>query len=139
MVCQGTSDLENVMVVPSGPYILSRNTFPEYFQKLEDEDLRRNTEDDITLFAEKIAPRLGITYRFVGEEREDKVTNEYNETMKRILPLHGIQVVEIPRKADSQSVISASRVRQCLSENRLEELDELIPASTKRILFFENK
>lgn len=138
MVCQGTSDLERVMVVPSGPYILSKNTFPEYFQKIDDEDLKKNTEDDITLFAEKIAPRLGITYRFVGEEREDKVTNEYNEAMKRILPRYGIQVIEIPRKANGQSAISASRVRQCLSMNQTEELDELVPDSTKRILFYEN-
>lgn len=139
MVCQGTSDLEHVMVVPSGPYILSKNTFPEYFQKINDEDLKKNTEDDITLFAEKIAPKLGITYRFVGEEREDKITNEYNEAMKRILPRYGIQVLEIPRKANGQSVISASRVRECLATNRMEELDELVPASTKRILFFEDK
>ena len=139
MVYQGTSDLERVMVVPSGPYILSKNTFPEYFQKINDEDLKKNTEDDIMLFAEKIAPKLGITYRFVGEEREDEVTNEYNEAMKRILPLYGIQVVEIPRKANGQSVISASRVRHCLAMNHMEELDELVPASTKRILFYENK
>ena len=139
MVCQGTSDLERVMVVPSGPYILSKNTFPEYFQKIDDEDLKKNTEDDITLFAEKIAPKLGITYRFVGEEREDEVTNEYNEAMKRILPHYGIQVVEIPRKTIGQSVISASRVRHCLSMNQKEELDGLVPASTKRILFYEIK
>lgn len=139
MVCQGTSDLKRIMVVPSGPYILSKNTFPEYFQKINDEDLKKNTEDDITLFAEKIAPKLGITYRFVGEEREDKVTNEYNEAMKRILPRYGIQVVEIPRKANGQSVISASRVRHCLSLNQMEKLDELIPASTKQILFYEVK
>lgn len=139
MVCQGTSDLGRVMVVPSGPYILSKNTFPEYFQKISDNDLKKNTEDDITLFAEQIAPKLGITYRFAGEEREDKVTNEYNEAMKRILSLYGIQVVEIPRKANGRSAISASRVRDCLSMNRMEELDELVPASTKRILFFENK
>ena len=138
MVCQGTSDLEHIMVVPSGPYILSKSTFPEYFEKISDEDLKKNTEDDITFFAEKIAPRLGITYRFVGEEREDRVTNEYNKAMKRILPLYGIQLVEIPRKANYQTVISASRVRYCLSMNCMEELNELVPASTKRILFYEN-
>lgn len=137
MVCRGTSDLDRVKVVPSGRYILSKNTFPEYFQKISDEDLKKNTEDDITLFAEKIAPRLGITHRFVGEEREDDVTKAYNEAMKRILPLYGIRVVEIPRKTSGQSAISASRVRQCLSMNRVDELDELVPASTKRILFFE--
>lgn len=139
MVCQGTSGLDHIMVVPSGPYILSKNTFSEYFQKISDENLKKNTEDDITLFAEKIAPKLGIAYRFVGEEREDKVTSEYNEAMKRILPHYGIQVVEIPRKANGSTVISASRVRQCLEMNQMEELDELVPASTKRILFYEYK
>ena len=139
MVCQGTSDLEHIMVVPSGPYILSKNTFPEYFLKVSDEDLKQNTEDDITLFAEKIAPKLGISYRFVGEEREDKVTNEYNEAMKRLLPRYGIQVVEIPRKSNKQVAISASRVRHCLSMNHMEELNGLVPASTKRILFYEQK
>lgn len=136
MVCHGTSDLKNIMMVPSGPYILSKNTFPEYFEKINDEDLKKNTEDDVTLFAEKIAPKLGITYRFVGEEQEDKVTKEYNEAMKRILPRYGIHVVEIPRKVNGWSAISASRVRQCLSMNHMDELDELIPVSTKRILFF---
>lgn len=139
MVCRGTAGLERITVVPSGLYILSKNTFPEYFQKTADEDLRKNTEDDITLFAERIAPALGITYRFVGEEREDEVTNEYNEAMKRILPDHGIRVVEIPRKANGRSAVSASRVRDCLSVDRTEELDELIPASTKRLLFPEYK
>lgn len=137
MVCQGTDDLDHIMVVPSGPYILSKNTFPEYFGKIDDEDLKKNTEDDITLFAEKIAPRLGITHRFVGEEREDQVTNEYNEAMRRILPLYGIRMVEIPRKTHGRSAISASRVRRCLLMNRADELDELVPASTKRVLFFE--
>lgn len=135
MVCQGTDDLEHIVVVPSGPYILSRNTFPEYFQKISDEDMRKNTENDITLFAEKIAPKVGITYRFMGEEPEDKVTNEYNKAMKQILPRYGVQTVEIPRKVNGLSVISASHVRRCLSMNRLDELDELVPASTKRILF----
>lgn len=53
-------------------------------------------ENDITLFAQKIAPHLNITYRFVGEEPEDSVTNEYNLAMKRILPKKRIQLVEIP-------------------------------------------
>lgn len=139
MVYQGTSDLERVMVVPSGPYFASRRIFPEYFLRIIDENLGKNVENNVRSFAEKIALKLGITYRFMGEEREDKITHEYNEAMKRILPSYGIQAVEIPRKAASQSAISAKRVRQYISENRLEELDELVPASTKRILFCENK
>lgn len=134
LVNAGVADLRNVMVVPSGQLILSQRTFPEYFIKVEDENLVQNVEYDITLFAEQIAPRLNITYRFVGEEPQDRVTNEYNQAMKRILPGRGINVVEIPRKENESGVISASRVRKCLDENNLAELAKLVPRSTMNIL-----
>jgi cytidyltransferase-like protein len=137
MVREGTKDLRNVTVVPSGNFILSQLTFPEYFLKIEDEDMTDNAEYDITLFAEAIAPKLHITYRFVGEEREDEVTAAYNLAMKKILPEHGIQLVEIPRKtiADgNDTAISASLVRRRLDQESLEELGELLPESTVRVL-----
>ena len=131
----GVSDLQNVMVVPSGEFILSQRTFPEYFRKIEDEDLINNVEYDITLFAEQIAPRLNITYRFVGEEPQDAVTNEYNQAMKRILPQKGINVIEIPRKENGNGIISASLVRKYLEDGDREALKGLIPKSTWEILF----
>lgn len=139
MVCEGTADLKKVKIVPSGDFILSKRSFPEYFVKETDEDIVKNAENDITLFAERIAPVLGITHRFVGEEPEDEVTNAYNQAMKKILPTYGIELVEIPRKQDGKAVISASRVRGCLKENNLEMLDTLVPESTKRILFCVNE
>lgn len=139
MICDGTADLKNVKVVPSGEFILSKLTFPEYFIKEVDEDIQKNTETDITFFAEKIAPVLGITHRFVGEEPEDQVTNIYNQTMKKILPAHGIELVEIPRKQDGKAVISASRVRKCLKNDDLKTLNTLVPESTKAIMFYVNE
>lgn len=134
----GVVDLSNVMVVPSGEFILSQKTFPEYFIKVEDEELIKNVEYDITLFAEQIAPRLNITYRFVGQEPQDTVTNKYNQAMKRILPPKGINVIEIPRKEnDKGGIISASLVRKYLEGNNHEELASLIPETTKKILFYE--
>lgn len=134
MVKEGTKDMSNVIVVPSGSFILSQTTFPEYFKKIEDEDIIQNVEHDITLFAEQIAPRLNITYRFVGEEPEDKVTNKYNEAMKRILPKHGINVVEISRIKNNRQIISASLVRKKLIEGENAQLSDLIPKTTKEIL-----
>lgn len=139
MVCSGTGDLKNVMVVPSGPFILSKTTFPEYFVKAADEDMVKNVENDITCFAERIAPHLNISYRFVGEEPEDMVTNEYNLAMKRILPENGIRLVEIPRKERHGKYISASSVRRCLEAHDMDGLDGLVPESTKRILFMRNR
>ncbi|MDE5931765.1 MAG: adenylyltransferase/cytidyltransferase family protein [Lachnospiraceae bacterium] len=138
MIYEGTKDLKNVMVVPSGSFILSQTTFPEYFVKEADEDIVQNVENDITLFAEKIAPQLKIGYRFVGEELEDMVTNEYNSAMKRILPLNGIELVEIPRKKLGKRCISASLVRKCLEDYDVEKLFELVPNTTWKILFSED-
>lgn len=132
----GTADLSRVMVVPSGQFILSQTTFPEYFIKVADEDIIQNVERDITIFAEQIAPRLHITCRFVGEEPEDEVTNEYNLAMKRILPEHGISVVEIPRKRNGKSIISASKVRRSLEENPFMDPDGSVPEPIKPILFW---
>ena len=116
MVKQGTMDLHNLMVVPSGPFILSQMSFPEYFVKETGRDMKAHTEQDIILFAKKIAPPLGIKCRFVGEEPEDAVTNQYNETMKKILPEYNIEVIEIPRKKMLGTNISASLVRDSLNE-----------------------
>ncbi len=137
MVCDGTRGLENVMAVPSGPFILSKTTFPEYFVKETDEDIVRNVEWDITCFAEKIAPHLNISCRFVGEEPEDAVTNEYNLAMKRILPTKGIEIIEIPRKEHSGRCISGSLARKCLEEADMKRLRELVPESTVEVLFTE--
>lgn len=135
MVRYGVSGLNNVMVVPSGPFILSQTTFPEYFIKAADEDLKENVENDIVLFAEKIAPRLNIRYRFVGEEPEDAITNEYNAAMKRILPKNGIELVEIPRKQQDGKNITGSAVRKCLEDNDMQKLRKLVPESTIRVIF----
>lgn len=138
MVHNGVSDLDNVKVVPSGDNILSQQTFPEYFVKVEDEQLVENVERDIAIFAEQIAPKLNISRRFVGEEPEDRVTNSYNAAMKKILPAHGIDVVEIPRKETGGKIISASLVRRCLETNDQEALAKLVPQSTMRILYSTN-
>ncbi len=135
MVIEGTKHINNVVVVPSGDFILSQQTFPEYFIKIEDKDVSHNAEFDIKLFAKIIAPRLNIKYRFVGEEKMDVVTAEYNNAMKRILPRYGIEVVEIPRKSKVDgSAICATEVRDLLGVWKIEEVRKLVPQTTFDIL-----
>lgn len=135
MVQDGTIDLDNVMVVPSGDYILSQTTFPEYFVKIEDEDIKANVENDISIFASRIAPLLNITHRFVGEEKDDSITDAYNTAMKEILPKYGIQLVEIPRKELDGDRIRATNVRLYLENKNTEKLKRLVPETTMKILF----
>ena len=131
---QGTSDLENVTVLPSGKFIISSLTFSDYFQKSEIQDRDIDPSQDIELFAKEIAPTLGITVRFAGEEPLDKVTKQYNDTMQRILPQHGIAFEVIPRKEDGGAVISASRVRALLETKDFDAIAKIVPPSTLKYL-----
>lgn len=116
LVKKGVLDLDNVQVYPSGPYIISNQTFPTYFLKQDTDAVAIQAELDLTLFAERIANLLNIRTRFVGEEPICAVTQRYNQVMKQVLPQYGIYVDEIPRKVGSDGcVISASLVRSKLA------------------------
>lgn len=119
--------MENVYVVPSGKFILSYETLPLYFEKAEKQDAVLNAADDLHIFSQYIAPRLGITERFVGEEPTDKVTRQYNEEMKNILPCYGIGLTEIPRLKSGEDYISASVVRKLAEEGDWEAVRRLMP------------
>ncbi len=134
LVEQGTADLENVTVLHSGNFIISAMTFPGYFNKAVDNDVTVDTSDDLLFFVRYIAPTLGINVRYVGEEPIDKVTRQYNESMKDILPKYGIELVEISRKMNGESVISASWVRKLLSEGKMDEIAEIVPKTTLEYL-----
>ena len=82
----------------------------------------------------EIAPSLGITVRFVGEEPEDSVTRQYNENMRRILPQYNIEFREIPRREINGEVISAKKVREALHEKDFDKIKKLVPKTTLKFL-----
>ena len=130
MIRQGVAHLgERVQVVPSGIFILSSFTFPEYFCK-DTIEYTPDTSVESALFGTLIAPELGITARFFGEEPLCQVTRAYHAHLKRILPLCGIGCEEIPRLEHDSAPISASRVRHLLHEHKLDELSALVPPTT---------
>lgn len=132
MVQLGTGDLENVTVVPSGKYNISKSTFAQYFEKDKPIECVDSMEYDCRIFGEVIAPIMHISCRFVGEEPHDIVTESYNNTMQKILPLYGVELNEIPRKIEEngQEVISASRVRKALGLQDWETVQKLLPESS---------
>ena len=130
MVEQGVSDLHGVHVVPSGRYIISLDTFKQYFEK-EQVKTVNSMDYDVYIFGEVVAEALGIKYRFVGEEPFDKVTRAYNETMKRILPKFGVNVIEFPRALSKEKeIISATLVRKAMQEENMSRIEKLCPEST---------
>lgn len=134
LVREGTADISNVRVHKSGPYMISAATFPTYFLKKEDDADSLRGELDAVLFAERIAPVLHITERFVGTEPSDPVTAGYNLTLKRVLPVHGVRVHELPRLEKDGRAVSASTVRAILKKEDREALRALVPDVTFRYL-----
>lgn len=138
LIRKGVTDLANVTVVPGGRYIISNATFPSYFLKDSQKINQAHAEIDVTLFGREIAPALGITKRYVGHEPYCPVTAMYNETMKRVLPEFGVEVVEIQRKDSDGVAISASEVRRRIAAGAIESIATLVPQSTYDYLSSED-
>lgn len=117
----------NVTVVPSGEYLISHTTFPDYFYPDKVMGRTANCRLDLMLFAKRIAPSLSIQARFVGQEPYSAVTADYNRMMAEILPGEGIDVYILPRVQKDGQIISATRVRKALAEGDWKTVASLTP------------
>ena len=131
LVAEGTQDMPNVRVHAGGRYMISSATFPTYFLKSQENAARLQAELDAAVFAERIAPSLHVSCRFVGEEPLDPVTAWYNEALTSSLPRSGTALICIPRLEKGGSPVSASRVRALLRQQGLcPEVRALVPEAT---------
>lgn len=134
----GVAHLKNIVMLSTGPYIVSGAIFPNYFIKNESSNLisEKQAEIDVTIFAKYIAPKLNIKRRYIGTENYCPITAAYNQAMKKILPKTGISVVEIPRitSGSEDNYISASKVREAIKQDRLESVLDFLPEVTKDFL-----
>ena len=142
LIRKGISHLSNVVMVRGGMYIVSGTIFPAYFLKNEQvsDVMQRQAELDVRIFSEYVVPVLGITKRYVGTEYSCKTTQAYNQAMKSILPFYGVEVFEVTRKSVGHGVdnapdyISASRVREAIKTDNLDEVVNFLPDSTREYL-----
>ena len=132
LVRQGTADLQNVTVLPTGPYLISAATFPTYFLKDRDSADTVRCGLDIEIFTRYYAPRFHITRRYVGTEPFSPMTDQYNRALEAYLPQKGIQLRLIPRKEGSEGPVSASTVRRKLAAG--EDVSHLVPETTLHYL-----
>lgn len=139
LVKRGTEKFENVIVIPSGKYIVSAATFPGYFYRENDNTIRVDTGMDLRIFGKYIAPQLNIKIRFAGSEPIDYVTGQYVAEMANTLPQYGIEFIEVPRKENGDKVVSASYVRKWMKEQKWEEIEKIVPQTTYQYLIEKYK
>lgn len=132
MVRLGTADIKNVKTLKSGRFVISSITFSEYFRP---ESVEADCTLDLQLFGNFISKKLNVKKRFVGTEQFSKITNSYNQQMKEVLPQYDIEVIEIPRLAIDDKIISATTVRKLIDQNQLEELKRFVPVTTYNYLY----
>lgn len=138
MVKLGTSHLENVTVLPTGPYLISSATFPSYFLKERDSANEIQCLLDVEIFANYFAPAFSITGRFVGTEPFSPLTEKYNRVLAEHLPQKGIQLIEIDRKTTNGTAISASLVRDYMDRGDIDALTAFLPQTTLDYLIQNN-
>lgn len=130
LVENGTAHLPNVMIVPTGHYIISQATFPGYFQKDEQSVIESQAMVDASIFM-KIAQHLGITNRFVGEEPYSQMTQLYNRMMTKVFQSSPLNLTIIERKQDATNqAISASKVRMAIKDDDWAFVKNSVPATT---------
>ena len=129
LVQQGVAHLPNVMVHDCGPYMISSATFPSYFLKDSETVIESQARLDVQIFL-RIAERLHISARYVGEEPTSQVTGLYNRVMAQALPQAGLDCRIIPRKQLDGRPISASTVRLAIKNGDDALLRSLVPQTT---------
>lgn len=130
LVRRGTADMDNVIVCPTGDYLISSATFPDYFLRERTGASQAQCALDCEIFG-IFARELGITVRFAGSEPESEITECYNRSMERLLPPLGVRFEEIPRLEGADgTVISAARVRALLRAGQPERLRSLLPETS---------
>lgn len=130
LIKRGTSHLKNVILHKAGNYIISSVTFPSYFIKDEKNVVEAHARLDLEIFKRYIVPALGINKRYVGEEPYCEVTRSYNKVMSEVLEAAGIECKIIPRLELEGKAISASLVRECIKNDEIEKIKELVPRTT---------
>ncbi len=135
LVRRGTADLDSVYVVETKHYMVSQATFPAYFLKADQSAVRAQAAVDARLFKERIAPSLGISQRFVGEEPLSPTTAAYNQVMAEVFAPE-LKLNIIPRRHLDRDgeVISASKVRRLVLDGDLEAAKNYLPETSRAFI-----
>lgn len=123
MAYLATRRLANVCVMPSTKYIVSQLTFPSYFLKDQNEINEEYAKVDALIFKEYFMKKLFIKKRYLGEETSDKMI-KYNDSLKEVLK---DKVEIIKRYSEEGQIVSASKVRSLIDENKIDEALKYIP------------
>jgi [citrate (pro-3S)-lyase] ligase len=131
IIKEATRHLDNITVLPTLSYLVSKLTFPKYFLR---EDQLINDEQtlvDVLVYKEYYTKIFNIKKRYLGEEPFSFNTNKYNQVLKSYLGNH---IVIVSRKEVKKNAVSASLVRKLIKTNKMDKIKEYVPEATCKYL-----
>lgn len=127
LVQEGANKYPNVLVLPAGPALVGRNSFPKDWSTEEKGRMHLYALLDSQLFFHEIAPKLNIKTRFVGDEPRDEMSEMHLNAMRQESKITKIQLKVAERKRIGDKYISSSMVREALSQGNWELIKKIVP------------
>ena len=128
LVQKGAKKYENVLVLPAGPFLIGRNSFPKDWSTEEKGRAHLYAQLDAQLFFQEIAPSLGIKTRFVGDEPRDEMSEMHLNALRQESKIAKIPLKVAERKRLGDKYISSSLVREALFQGDLETVKNAVPS-----------
>jgi len=127
MTRNGLDDLDGVTVLPSGPYIISRDDFPKHFLSEEMGRIPAHAALDSMVICH-VCNALGIKSIFAGDEPRDEMSEIHLNALRAACASSGIQLRVAERKRLGEKYISSSMVRQDIADGYMDEVVLLAPS-----------
>ena len=128
MTEKALSDLQNVIVMPSGPYLIGRDDFPKGYLSETLGAASAHAYLNCMAFCH-ICRALGIRSAYAGDEPRDEMSEIHLNTLRQLCAQNEIVLKVAERKRIDDKYISSSMVRKALATGDMETAEKLVPAS----------
>ena len=128
MTEKALSDLQNVIVMPSGPYLIGRDDFPKGYLSETLGAASAHAYLNCMAFCH-ICRALGIRSAYAGDEPRDEMSEIHLNTLRQLCAQNEIVLKVAERKRIDDKYISSSMVRKALAAGDMETVEKLVPAS----------
>ena len=134
LVREGVADIQNVTVVPGGMFVASSKFYASRYSSLgTDADLDAYigvADKEMKVFAERVAPALGINIRFSGGDPVGGATRAYNMALQEVLAQYDIAFQMIPKTVSYDAVLIDEMIDKYIKEQQFDAINALAPPAT---------
>lgn len=120
------SDIKNVTVLPSGPYVISRDDFPDGFLADRMGKVPAYAVLDSMVLCH-LCQALGIKKVFAGDEPRDEMSEIHLNALRTECAANNIVLKVAERKRLGEKYISSSMVRQDIADGKEDEIRQIVP------------